>query len=143
MRFWTYYETTVEKKGDLGMTETNAEAIQILKDYKNGVWIGTHLLEKSLQTVIEQDERAQELEKENIRLKDDWKGTQEVLRKSIEISDIFELENKQLRETLKFYANRGNYSFWTDISNNCPTNNILFDHGYRARQILGIKESKE
>lgn len=49
----------------------------------------------------EQAERVQEFGVENSRLKDDWKGTQEVLRKSIEISDDYEAENTRLREALE------------------------------------------
>ena len=45
-------------------------------------------------------------------------------------------------DALEFYSNRENYSFWTDSSNNCPTSNVLFDDGYRARRILDLEETE-
>ncbi|MBO1003141.1 hypothetical protein [Pseudogracilibacillus auburnensis] len=46
------------------------EAIKALKDYQNGVWIETHILEKCLEIVIDQAERVQELENELKQCKD-------------------------------------------------------------------------
>lgn len=37
---------------------------------------------------------------ENKRLKDDWAGSHEVLRKSVELLDVFEVQVKRLREAL-------------------------------------------
>lgn len=51
-------------------------------------------------------------------------------------------EVESLKKALEFYANKDNYSIWTDSSNNCPTNNITLDDGYRARQAIKKEEAE-
>lgn len=70
-----YYEPIVEKKGDVGMTETNAERLERLKNVNDmrhivslrhpsdsGGNSNTVDLERDIDWLIEQAERAQELE---------------------------------------------------------------------------------
>lgn len=49
-------------------------------------------------------------------------------------------ENEMLKKALGFYADRENYKIWSDTSNNCPTNSVLFDDGFRARTVLKIED---
>lgn len=54
--------------------------------------------------------------------------------------ELIKSQNVRLRAALEFYAGKDNYSIWTDTSNNCPTNSVTLDGGYRARGALGLEE---
>ena len=87
--------------------------------------------------LIEQAERVQELEEENINLKAIKAGNEELIK-------ILEQQNKRYREALEFYADENNYREH-DLKGIVPPRSIaykpiLHDYGSIARKALEGEE---
>lgn len=84
-------------------TESNAEQLERLKNVIK-IFSEPRISAEDTLFLLGQADRAQELEKDNIRLKDVLIDAQEVVKKSVELLDNQEAENARLREALEKIA---------------------------------------
>lgn len=112
-----------------GMTETNAERI------RNYFKLTGDVEPSDIEWLIEQPERARELER-NIKLLEGQKGIKTALNnEAVKIIEEKEQENKRLREALRFYANGLNYAKYANSASTLGyRSDIERDGGVKARE---------
>lgn len=118
-------------------TETNAERLLQVKENLRNIMIclgranGKTQLLDDINWLIQQSERAQELEKE--------------MKDIIETADVIDYRSQVMREALKFYADPHNRAFSADTAtfHRINQSEVMKEFGEKARQALeGIDHGK-
>lgn len=125
-------------------TETNAERLTRIGEtatfntFENAIGtLMSKLFKDDLDWLIEQAERAQELNKA-------LSVENRLYNKAYEDAVKLDEENRRLRKALEFYADEDNYNDHKNYCENCLNGNVDNDYGLKARQALeGFKGESE